>query len=71
MCYLLLPGFWYDEQEREINVNEWSDDRLHPGLRVGSLGFAQYYHALRHLILVLIPFIAQTKLMARIDYGLL
>ena len=68
-CYLILQGFWYDENEREFSVSEWSSDCLHPGPWVGLHGFAHYYHTMRHLIVNLTPFLAQTKFMSRIDNG--
>ncbi len=63
-CYVLLPRFWYDVGPREVEVSEWSEDRLHPGPEINSEGFARYYHAFRHVILTGVPFLAQARFMA-------
>ncbi len=63
-CYILLPRFWYDIGHREIQVEEWSKDRLHPGPGIESEGFARYYHAFRHVILTAVPFLAQARFIA-------
>ena len=65
MMYVLLPRFWYDHNQREIDVVEWSSDRLHPGPKVGSEGFARYYNAIRHMLLRAVPFLGQAKFLAR------
>ncbi len=63
-CYILLPRFWYDVGHREILVNEWSNDRLHPGPGIETEGFARYYHAFRHIILTAVPFLGQARFLA-------
>ena len=65
MCFILLPRFWYDDKHNEVEVSEWSTDRLHPGPKVGSEGFARYYHAIRHVILMAVPFLGQALFISR------
>ena len=65
LCYVLLPGFWYNDKKQELPVSDWSSDRLHPGPNVGSEGFARYYHAIRHVLLIAIPFLGQAKFLSR------
>ena len=67
LVFVLLPRFWYDIGTREIEVNEWSSDRLHPGPNIGSEGFARYFHGLRHVLLLAVPFLAQAIFLKRHD----
>ena len=65
MAYILLPSFWYDSNRKELPVSNWSKDRLHPGPKVGSEGFARYYNAIRHLLLRSVPLLGQARFMDR------
>ena len=50
LIYNWLFGFWWDADKREIEVAEWSTDRLHPGPHFHSEGFQKYYWSVRRIM---------------------
>ena len=48
--YFWLYGFWWDHEKREIPIEQWSKDRLHPGPHFESEGFQKYFWAIRKVL---------------------